>query len=312
MKNIAIFLLALGLLALPVFAQEANTSADADTQTNLTAGADSNITINESQVGAVPGDFTYGFKRFFENVDKFFTFDKAESARKHAEYGVMRAMEAHVLSTRAQKLAAEGKEADANATLQQIEQLAQEQNQELEDAQTDIESAVDEGKANQTDVEEVQNITRNSIIVLQRVYEKAPEAAKEGLLRALNNSIQNYEKHTEKMEQKEMEKQERKNGTNETADDENETSDDSSGDNMTGSHGKGNKNYNGDGLGVNYTSEGGVNVSPGKKPEDVGKTETGDDSGTDSELNATVGAGNGGSHGDGGGDDSGSDGSGDD
>ncbi len=224
MNRYAILLLAIGLLTVPAFAQE---SADADGNMTEAPGAgdaaaaeaagsfeeDANVTVNETEVGAVPGDWNYGFKRFFENFDKFFTFDKAESARKHAEYGLMRAKEAHVLSGRAQRLAAEGRDAEADATLAEVEKLAEEQNAELEDAQESLEAALEDGSANETQAEQVRNRTRNSIIVLQRVYEKAPEAAKDGLLRALNNSIGNYERHIERVQAKEQEKEQKGNRT---------------------------------------------------------------------------------------------------
>jgi hypothetical protein len=230
MNKIALLLLAIGLLSVPAFAEEA---AGADANWTAAAGAGGNATtatlddsagaagvaVNESEVGALPGDWNYGFKRFFENFDEFFTFDKSESAKKHARYGLMRAMESHVLSGKAHKLAAEGRGAEANATLTEVEKLAKEQTDELDDAEADLESAIEDGSANETEVEQVQNYTRKSIIVLQRVYEKAPEAAKDGLLRALNNSISNYERHIEKVEEKAMGREERKAGSG----DENET-----------------------------------------------------------------------------------------
>jgi hypothetical protein len=273
MNKFAILLLAIGLLSMPAFALEsaeadgngtaaveAGGNASAASLDDSTDGTD--VAVNESEVGALPGDWNYGFKRFFENMDKFFTFDKSESAKKHAKYGLMRAMEAHVLSGKAQRLAAEGDEAGANSTLTEVEKLADEQTDELEDAQTDLESAVADGSANETEVEQVQNDTRNSIIVLQRVYEKAPEAAKDGLLRALNNSISNYERHVEKIETKQQEKEQKGNQTMAGNETENETDDGdgSETDNETATgHGQGQ---------VNKTKETG-------KPEDAGTNVTG-------------------------------------
>ena len=210
--------MALGMLAVPVFAQEANETED----TNTTIGSD-NVTINESEVGALPDSWDYGFKRFFENVDKFFTFDKAEKAKKQARYGKLRAVEAHIMSGKAQKYGAEGNEDARARALQIIEDLTADQNQENQDAEDNIEAAVEEGTADEGDVEEVQSEIRNSITVLQRVYEKAPESAKDGLARALNNSINNYQRHVEKMEQNEIKKQEREENR---VRDRNETDDD--------------------------------------------------------------------------------------
>ncbi|MFH0737687.1 MAG: DUF5667 domain-containing protein [Candidatus Micrarchaeota archaeon] len=238
MNKIMILVLALGLLAVPAFAQGSIDENLSGVETVVDEGAapeeglvgsTETVEVNESEVGAVPGDWNYGFKRFFENVDKFFTFDKSESARKHAEYGLMRAKEAHVMSGKAQKLMAEGK--DADAALDAVEDLAQEQNEELQAAEADLEAAVEDGSANETEVEAVQNQTRNSIMVLQRVYEKAPEAAKDGLLQALNNSISNYERHVEKVQAKEQEREREREGNETVSGNETETEGDGKGGN---------------------------------------------------------------------------------
>jgi len=194
-------LLALGLLAVPAFAANGNVNVsaydDVESYSSLGCGPE-----DTTEAGAVPGDFTYGFKRFFENVDKFFTFDKAEQAKKSAKYGKLRSVEAHVMTCKAKALSDEGDEESSEQAMEQAQELVQEQEQEMEQAQEQLQQALDEGSADEADVEEVQNYTRNSIAVLQRVYEKAPESAKDGLLRALNNSINNYERHMEKVQQK--------------------------------------------------------------------------------------------------------------
>lgn len=232
MRFVLMVFLILGLLAVPVMAQSnetvlANESSNTTVENatvNLTetVAADLNVTetnvttnvtdvnVSEEEVGALPGDFTYGFQRFFENVDKFFTFDKSEKAKKHAKYGKMRAVEAHIMTKKAQKLIAEGKLTEANQTLAQIEQLTTDQEEEMEDAQEVLEAAVEEGTANSTDVQEVETELRNSIIVLQRVYEKVPESAKDGVARALNNSINNQQRHEEKMQAKQVLKTQKK------------------------------------------------------------------------------------------------------
>ncbi|MBN1169617.1 hypothetical protein JXA56_01200 [Candidatus Micrarchaeota archaeon] len=196
MKAFVLLIVALGMLVVPAFAE------NSEENVNVT-NDELDIIINESEVGTLPGEFTYGFKRFFENVDKFFTFDKAEKARKHAKYGMLRAVEAHVLSGKAQKFAAQGDQAGLNQTLRLIEQATTEQNEENQAAQNAIEEAVDEGSADEEDVQQVQNEVRNSIRVLQRVYEKVPAQAKEGVLNALNNSIMNQERHMERMQERE-------------------------------------------------------------------------------------------------------------
>ncbi len=98
MKIYLMVLMTLTLLALPLFAEDGlnGTSNETDVVDATDSGE---VEVDEGEVGALPGDLTYGFKRFFENVDKFFTFDKAEKAKKHAQHGKLRAMEAHRTGT---------------------------------------------------------------------------------------------------------------------------------------------------------------------------------------------------------------------
>lgn len=216
MKTLALFLVVLGMLAVPVFADEAGNNTTDNNTTQIT-----NDSVVEEDVGSLPGEFGYGFKRFFENVDKFFTFNKAELAKKHARYGKIRAIEAHLMSGKAQQYAAMGDEEAAQKALEIVEQLTAEQNEESNTAESELEAAVDDGSADEGDVAEVQNEVRNSIMVLQRVYEKVPESAKDGVLNALNNSIRNHERHMEKMEEQEEKKLGR--ATDDDEDEENET-----------------------------------------------------------------------------------------
>lgn len=205
--KMTLFVSVLALLAVPVFAEN-ETSNETDLA-NVTV-MEENQSFVEENVGALPGELGYGFQRFFENVDLFFTLDKAEKAKKHAKFGKLRALEAHVMTKKYQELMAEGKEAEANETLAVVEDLTEEQNSEMEAAQEDLEAAVEEGTADEDDVEEVEGQLRNSIMVLQRVYEKVPESAKDGVLRALNNSIMNQERHEQKVAEKAQEKEEKK------------------------------------------------------------------------------------------------------
>jgi len=200
MKGFVALFLVLCLLSVPVFAQEVE---DNSTVTdNIDDDQGTNVEVNEEEVGSLPGDFGYGFQRFFENVDKFFTWDKAEKAKKHAKYGKLRAVEAHIMTKKAQQLAAQGDLAGANETLQTVQGLMEEQGEESEAAQEELEAAIEEGSATEEDVEEVESKLRNSIVVLQGVYEKVPEPAKDGILRALNNSISNQERHEERLQER--------------------------------------------------------------------------------------------------------------
>lgn len=238
--KMALFVLVLALLAVPAFA--ANETVNETSTANVTA-LEENQSFVEENVGALPGDLSYGFQRFFENVDLFFTLDKAEKAKKHAKFGKLRALEAHVMTKKYQELIAEGKEAEANETLAVVEDLTEEQNDEMEAAQEDLEAAVEEGTADEGDVEEVEGQLRNSIMVLQRVYEKVPESAKDGVLRALNNSIENQERHEQKVAEKAQEKEEKKeqkmNKGNETEVGDNETETEDNESEVSSGNGKG-------------------------------------------------------------------------
>ena len=304
----AMLLLAIGLLALPVFAQEAGNETAADNETvmendtNVTtdsnetevpeedddgplqAGPKGKVNVSayenvtnytalfeatctseeEAEAGVAPGNFLYGFKRFFENVDKFFTMDKGEKAKKHAKYGKLRAVEAHLMTCKAKAQSDAGDDEAAEESLETAEELAEDSIEEQTSAETELEAAVEDGSANETEVEEVQNYTRNSIIVLQRVYEKAPEAAKDGLLRALNNSIANYEKHQEKMESK------GKGGDDD--EDENETDNETSSSGPGKGKGKGQSGGDDDNE-TESDDDGNETVSSGKgKPSDAGSS----------------------------------------
>ncbi|NYZ73688.1 hypothetical protein H0O00_00940 [Candidatus Micrarchaeota archaeon] len=282
MNRFVILLLAIGLMSLPAFAEESTETGENTTVATLDDSTnESDVEINESEVGSLPGDWDYGFKRFFEGVDNFFTWDKSESAIKHAKYGKLRAIEAHLMTKKAQGYEAMNEtEAEARA-LEIVEQLVAESNEEQAAAESELEDAVDEGSANETEVEQVQNYTRNSIIVLQRVYEKAPESAKDGLARALNNSINNYERHVEKMEEKEQ-KGNQTIEENETEDeDENETESDTV-------NGNGNKTKNKDNETETGHQPDELNQTKGKDKNETqngnGKGKDGNESGDEGET----------------------------
>ncbi|MBD3210709.1 hypothetical protein GF318_04990 [Candidatus Micrarchaeota archaeon] len=203
MKNLFVVFAVLALLAVPAMAEDNATGNVSEANDSNATLADTNVTEEEV---TLPGEFLYGFQRFFENVDKFFTLDKAEKAKKHARYGKLRAVEAHLMTKKAQKLAAQGDPGAANETLETVQELMEDQAEETEAARENLEEALDEGSADEEDVQEVEGQLRNSIVVLQRVYEKVPEPAKEGIARALNNSISNQERHEERMEEKVQER----------------------------------------------------------------------------------------------------------
>ncbi len=302
-----LILLALGLLALPVFADDANSSTNVTTNVtdnstlNVTDNSTLNVTANGSglnltdtagllatcsgndsaSVGALPGDFTYGFKRFFENVDQFVTFNPSDAAVKHAKYGHERAVEAHLMACRAHDQEQAGNSTQANQTVSEMQQLVADQNKEMNESETDLETAISQGTATNATITQVDNYTRNSIAVLQSVYERAPESAKDGLLNALNNSIENYQKHQEKMKEQEAKHGGNETGSNET---ENQTQSNETG-NETG-HGKG-QGDDGSSVSVNVTGQGRGGEGHGKG--DDGASNVSANSSGDVGTNASVG-----------------------
>ncbi len=193
--------MALILLFAPVFA--VNVTSEDET--------DEKLTDVDDEVDALPGDFTYGFQRFFENFDLFFTFDKTEKAKKNARYGKLRALEAHKMVEKAEDLEARGKADEAKQALSEAGKLAREHNARIEEAQDNLEQALEEDGPDEQEIEEVESELHKSIAVLQRVYADAPEPAKEGLQRALNNTIRNQERHEEKVSEKSRERENRRN-----------------------------------------------------------------------------------------------------
>lgn len=266
-------LMALGILALPVFADNSSLNVTDNSSLNVTTLNITNATAmlgdcngnDTASVGALPGDFTYGFKRFFEGVQEFFTFDPNQNAIVHAEHGKLRAEEAHLMTCRALEEQQSGNESQVNETLSSLQQLVSDENTQFQTANADLDNAANTGATNSTVVSQVDNDTRNSIDVLQNVYALAPESAKAGLLNALNNSINNYEKHEQKMQEM-WQRGHGDDGSNQTSD--NDT------DNMTwneSENGFGNGNY-GNSQGNN--GNGGVGNNPGFGHGDDGSNMT--------------------------------------
>jgi hypothetical protein len=141
---------------------------------------DNTLTDTELQVadqtfsdpGTTPDNFMYGFKRFGEGFQKFFTFDKLELAKLDLKLAKLRLAEAKAMAER-------------NRT-EFIYNLINEYNKELNDADQNTPF----GQRIADLVKEANITLPRSLLVLEQIYGKAPESARHGLEMAINNSIE--------------------------------------------------------------------------------------------------------------------------
>jgi DNA-binding ferritin-like protein len=129
--------------------------------------------------GITPDSWFYGFKRFFEAIDLFFTFDDIAKAEKHAKYAELRLAEA-------KEMAEKGK-------TEYLDDLIKEYKKNLEKCNEIAKIAQQVGK-NVTKVTELVSIaTSIHIEVLEEVLEKVPEQAKSSIQKAINCSREGNE-----------------------------------------------------------------------------------------------------------------------
>ena len=126
------------------------------------------------EAGITPDSWLYGFKRFFESIDLFFTFDEIAKAEKYLKYAELRLAEA-------KEMAEKGKS-------EFVSDLAKEYENYLEKANEIAKTAQEVGK-NVTKLTEIVAIaTWVHVDVLENVLEKVPEEAKPAIERAINSS----------------------------------------------------------------------------------------------------------------------------
>lgn len=154
----------------------------AQTQTTDNATGEN---ILETSAGALPDSFFYGFKRFGEGVQLFFTFDNLEKAKLKYSLAQTRLAEAEAM-------------AGLNKT-QLAENALKEYETGLNETEADKNSLSAAGRNVSAIADLVGNNTYRHILVLQKVYEKVPDSAKAAIKKALENSMEKQQKIAERI-----------------------------------------------------------------------------------------------------------------
>ncbi len=130
------------------------------------------------EAGTLPDSWFYGFKRFGEGVQEFFTFDPLEKAKLKYDIAEIRLMEAEVM-------AREGKQGLADGSLKDYENR-------LAEIEKDKKAVSSSGR----DVSSLSKLADDSaykhILVLQKVHEKVPETAKPEIERIIDDSLERH------------------------------------------------------------------------------------------------------------------------
>jgi hypothetical protein len=129
----------------------------------------------EKHPGITPDSWIYGFKRFFEGIDLFFTFDEVTKAKKHLHYAGLRLSEAKTMVE---------KEKPAYA-----QRLMNDYEKNIKGSNEIVTKAQSIGKNVTKITELVALATFVHLGVLEDVYEKVPEQAKPAINKAKNSSM---------------------------------------------------------------------------------------------------------------------------
>lgn len=138
-----------------------------------------------TKAGAKPGSFFYFFDRALEKTSLFFTFSSEKKAKKALEYAEERLAEA-------EELVKENKQEDAKKTIENYQE-------NISLAEMEAKEIKDEAKTNDL-LSIIASSTSKNQEVLERVLEKVPEEAKEGVQKAIEVSNKGDEGSTEEIE----------------------------------------------------------------------------------------------------------------
>lgn len=130
--------------------------------------------------GITPDSWMYGFKRFFEGVDMFFTFDPSAKAEKHLKHAELRLAEAREMAERGKP--------------EFVDDLVGEYEENLKGGNEMSTTARQAGKNVSRVAELIALATSKHLSVLDGVLEKVPERAKEAIAKAKNASLKGHKK----------------------------------------------------------------------------------------------------------------------
>lgn len=138
------------------------------------------------QAGATPDSWTYGFKRFFENAQLWFTFDPEAKAKLKYKLAQIRLAEAALM-------------AEKNKTQLALRAIEEYENG-LSETNQDAERLAAIGR-NATELRElVGNATYKHVLVLQRVWKKVPEQAKAAIERNIERALERHSQIAERFD----------------------------------------------------------------------------------------------------------------
>jgi hypothetical protein len=125
--------------------------------------------------GITPGNLFYGLDRAAESIQLAFTRNELKRAELHLKFA-------------GERLAEMNKLVEKNKT-KHIEKLLSDQEEELADAEAEIEKAVSKGQNATLVAEHVAEMTYKHVLVLQQVLDKVPEQARMSIQKAIDASI---------------------------------------------------------------------------------------------------------------------------
>jgi len=135
----------------------------------------------------LPDHPLYPFKTFFERVRLWLTFDPEARARFHAYLAEQRLAELNEMVKRRR--------------FEYVHRLREEYEREMDEVENETSKTFGFGRNATALLEHVCNVTYKHIVVLERVLSEAPEAAREGLERAINASIKGHMRCLERVEE---------------------------------------------------------------------------------------------------------------
>jgi len=141
--------------------------------------AQSNATVSLPAAGMLPDNPFYGFGKFFEQLQLFLTFNSEGKAQLHLQF--------------AEKRLAELNESIAEGKNQNIPSLETDYENELDDAQSEVNATQALGRNATALAEHVAEETFKHTLVLEDLLDKVPEQARVHIENALNKSEEGHD-----------------------------------------------------------------------------------------------------------------------